>query len=102
MGGPQETYRVLLSQFLQGHLPEERFECVYLDRLAKEALWRDDETFSVLNSLFENELGARREGRAARRGRVSGAARRPARVAEGARRADARAAVGSLKTRMGW
>ena len=36
----------------------------YLDRLAKEALWRDDETFALLNSLFENEWG--RDVRAAR------------------------------------
>lgn len=59
-----EPYRVLLSQFLQGDLPEERFQWGYLDRLAKEALWRDDETFALLNSLFENEWG--RDVRAAR------------------------------------
>ena len=45
-------------------LPEERFQWGYLDRLAKEALWRDDETFELLNSLFENEWG--RDVRAAR------------------------------------
>jgi hypothetical protein len=59
-----EPYRVLLSQFLQGHLPEERFQWGYLDRLAKEALWRDDETFALLNGLFENEWG--RDVKAAR------------------------------------
>jgi hypothetical protein len=59
-----EPYRVLLSQFLQGNLPEERFQWGYLDRLAKDALWRDDETFALLNSLFENEWG--RDVRAAR------------------------------------
>jgi bacillithiol system protein YtxJ len=59
-----EPYRALLSQFLQGQLPEERFQWAYLDRLAKEALWRDDETFALLNSLFENEWG--RDVRAAR------------------------------------
>jgi hypothetical protein len=59
-----EPYRVLLTQFLQGTLPEERFQWGYLDRLAKEALWRDDETFALLNSLFENEWG--RDVRAAR------------------------------------
>jgi len=52
-----EPYRALLSQFLEGQLPEERFQWGYLDRLAKEALWRDDETFDLLNSLFENEWG---------------------------------------------
>lgn len=50
-----EPYRVLLTQFLHGEVPEERFQWGYLDRLAKEALWRDDETFALLNSLFENE-----------------------------------------------
>lgn len=52
-----EPYRVLLSQFLEGHLPEERFQWGYLERLAKEALWRDDKTFALLNSLFQNERG---------------------------------------------
>jgi hypothetical protein len=52
-----EPYRVLLSEFLLDRLPEERFQWGYLDRLAKEALWRDDETFALLNSLFENEWG---------------------------------------------
>jgi hypothetical protein len=59
-----EPYRILLSAFIEGKLPEERFEWGYLDRLAKEALWRDDGTFAVLNSLFENEWG--RDVRAAR------------------------------------
>jgi hypothetical protein len=59
-----EPYRVLLSTFVQGQLPEERFQWGYLDRLAKEALWRDDETFALLDSLFENEWG--RDVKAAR------------------------------------
>jgi hypothetical protein len=59
-----EPYRVLLSEFLEDRLPEERFQWGYLDRLAKEAQWRDDETFALLNSLFENEWG--RDVRAAR------------------------------------
>jgi hypothetical protein len=59
-----EPYRALLSRFLQDELPEERFQWGYLDRLAKEALWRDDETFALLNSLFENEWG--RDVKAAR------------------------------------
>ena len=59
-----EPYRVLLAKFVQGQLPEERFQWGYLERLAKEALWRDDETFALLNSLFENEWG--RDVRAAR------------------------------------
>jgi monothiol bacilliredoxin len=59
-----EPYRALLSRFLQDQLSEERFEWAYLDRLANEALWRDDETFALLNSLFENEWG--RDVRAAR------------------------------------
>ena len=59
-----EPYRALLSQFLQGTLPEERFQWGYLDRLAQEALWRDDETFGLSNRLFENEWG--RDVKAAR------------------------------------
>jgi hypothetical protein len=59
-----EPYRVLLTRFLEGQLPEERFQWGYLDRLAKEAIWRDDETFALLNGLFENEWG--RDVRAAR------------------------------------
>jgi len=59
-----EPYRALLSQFLEGRLPEERFQWGYLERLAKEARWRDDETFELLNSLFENQWG--RDVRAAR------------------------------------
>ena len=59
-----EPYRALLSKFVQGQLPDERFQWGYLERLAKEALWRDDETFALLNSLFENEWG--RDVRAAR------------------------------------
>src|SRR5688572_8680593 len=35
-----EPYRVLLTRFLEGQLPEERFQWAYLDRLAKEAIWR--------------------------------------------------------------
>ena len=59
-----DPYRSLISRFLQGELPEERFQWGYLDRLAKEAPWRDDETFALLNSLFENEWG--RDVKAAR------------------------------------
>ena len=59
-----EPYRALLSKFVQGQLAEERFQWGYLERLAKEALWRDDETFALLNSLFENQWG--RDVRAAR------------------------------------
>jgi monothiol bacilliredoxin len=59
-----EPYRELLSEFLEGRLPEERFQWGFLDRLAKEAQWRDDETFALLNGLFQNEWG--RDVRAAR------------------------------------
>jgi monothiol bacilliredoxin len=59
-----DPYRALLSQFVDGQLPEERFQWSYLERLAKDAVWRDDETFALLNSLFENEWG--RDVRAAR------------------------------------
>lgn len=59
-----EPYRALLTQFVQADLPEERFQWTFLERLAKEALWRDDETFALLNSLFENDQG--RDVKAAR------------------------------------
>jgi hypothetical protein len=59
-----EPYRIMLAKFVQGELPEERFQWGYLERLANEASWRDDETFALLNSLFENEWG--RDVRAAR------------------------------------
>jgi hypothetical protein len=59
-----DSYRRLLSEFVAGTLPEERFQWGYLERLEKEALWRDDETFGLLNSLFGNEWG--RDVRAAR------------------------------------
>jgi len=59
-----ERYRALLSEYLNGNLPEERFQWAYLERLEREAVWRDDETFEVLNSLFENQWG--RDVRAAR------------------------------------
>ena len=59
-----EAYRRLLTAFVEGQLPEERFQWVYLERLEKESTWRDDETFDLLNQLFENLWG--REVRAAR------------------------------------
>ena len=52
-----EPYRRLLREYVDGTLPEERFQWGYLDRLQKEALWRDDETFELLNGLFENRWG---------------------------------------------
>ncbi|HVB37603.1 MAG TPA: monothiol bacilliredoxin BrxC family protein [Vicinamibacterales bacterium] len=59
-----EPYRALLTEFVAGRLPEERFQWAYLDRLEKDAAWRDDETFDALNGLFENPDG--RELRAPR------------------------------------
>jgi hypothetical protein len=50
-------YRKLLDQYVSGSLPDERFQWAYLDRLEKEAAWRDDETFELLNKLFENPSG---------------------------------------------
>ncbi len=59
-----DPYRALLAEFVAGRLPEERFQWAYLDRLEKDAAWRDDESFDVLNGLFENPDG--RELRAPR------------------------------------
>ncbi|MCS7067124.1 MAG: thioredoxin family protein [Meiothermus sp.] len=50
-------YRDLLDRFIAGALSEERFQWGYLDRLKKEADWRSDEDFSLLNSLFPNPDG---------------------------------------------
>ena len=60
---------------------EERFQWAYLERFQDDAIWRDDETFDVLNSLFENQWG--RDVRAARLVAlgVSGAVGRAARAA---------------------
>ena len=52
-----EPYRRLLSEYVNGTLPEERFQWAYLDRLQKDAVWRDPETFELLNELFENPSG---------------------------------------------
>jgi len=52
-----EPYRRLLEEYVSGKLPEERFQWAYLDRLENEAIWRDDETFELLNTLFENPSG---------------------------------------------
>src|SRR5580765_3713641 len=52
-----EPYRTMLAGYVNGTLPEERFQWGYLDRLAKEALWRADPEFELLNSLFENAWG---------------------------------------------
>jgi bacillithiol system protein YtxJ len=52
-----EPYRRLLADFVNGTLPEARFQWGYLERLEREARWRDDPTFEVLNSLFENPYG---------------------------------------------
>jgi hypothetical protein len=59
-----EPFRRLLRDYLGGGLPEERFQWAYLERLEREAAWRDDEEFDLLNGLFENASG--RDLRAAR------------------------------------
>jgi len=52
-----EAYRTLAADFVAGRLPEERFQWAYLERLAREAAWRDDAAFARLNALFENPWG---------------------------------------------
>lgn len=47
----------LVTEFVEGRLPDERFQWAYLERLAREAAWRDDETFALLNGLFDNPWG---------------------------------------------
>jgi monothiol bacilliredoxin len=50
-------YRSLLASFVKGELPEARFEWAYLERLQRDAVWRDDQSFELLNGLFENPNG---------------------------------------------
>lgn len=52
-----DAYRSLLTSFVDGSLPEERFTWAYLERLEKESAWRDDATFARLDGLFENPWG---------------------------------------------
>jgi bacillithiol system protein YtxJ len=52
-----DAYRTLLSSFVDGALPEERFTWAYLERLQKESAWRDDASFAALDQLFENPWG---------------------------------------------
>ena len=52
-----DPYRALLSEYVNGNLPEGRFQWAYIERLEKEAAWRDDEAFELLNGLFENPWG---------------------------------------------
>jgi len=59
-----DAYRRLITALVEGQLPEERFQWAYLERLERESVWRDDETFDLLNGLFENPSG--REVRPAR------------------------------------
>jgi hypothetical protein len=51
------AYRMLAADFVAGRLPEERFQWAFLERLAREAGWRDEPTFELLNGLFENPWG---------------------------------------------
>src|SRR5262249_44993713 len=52
-----DPYRRMLTEYVAGMLADERFQWRYLERLQKEAAWRDEETFAVLNSLFQNPDG---------------------------------------------
>jgi hypothetical protein len=52
-----DAYRRMLAEYAAGTLEDERFQWRYLERLRDEASWRDDETFAVLNGLFENPDG---------------------------------------------
>jgi hypothetical protein len=52
-----DPYRRMLAEYVDGTLADERFQWRYLERLAKESAWRDEETFAVLNGLFQNPDG---------------------------------------------
>ena len=51
------AYVDLLNAFVTGSLEQERFEWSYLERLAREAAWRDDDSFEALDGLFDNPDG---------------------------------------------
>ena len=51
------AYVALLEAFVTGRLAQERFEWGYLERLGREAAWRDDESFAALDALFDNPDG---------------------------------------------
>lgn len=48
-----DRYRGLLEDLVAGRLREDRFQWDYLDRLAKEASWRDEEALALLTSVFD-------------------------------------------------
>ncbi|MDX2007567.1 MAG: DUF2847 family protein [Meiothermus sp.] len=52
-----KPYANLLDRFLEGELSEERFQWGYLDLLRKEAGWRSERDFGLLDSLFPNPDG---------------------------------------------
>ncbi len=52
-----QAYADLLERFMAATLSEERFQWDYLDRLKKEAGWRSDPDFALLDSLFANPDG---------------------------------------------
>ena len=74
-----EPYRALLTSFVSGERSEERFEWAWLERLERDAAWRDDETYALLNGLFENPIG--RAARAAQLVAIEFQARMAGRVA---------------------
>lgn len=51
------AYLDLLDRYIAGTLSEERFQWGYLGRLQKEADWRSESDFALLNSLFPNPDG---------------------------------------------
>lgn len=51
------AYLDLLDRYIAGTLSEERFQWGYLGRLQKEAGWRSEADFALLNSLFPNPDG---------------------------------------------
>lgn len=50
-------YVSLLERFLAGTMAEERFQWNWLDRLKGDAVWRDADSFALLDELFPNTAG---------------------------------------------
>lgn len=52
-----KPYCDMLDKFIAGQLSEERFQWGYLDMLKREAGWRSERDFNLLNGLFANPDG---------------------------------------------
>ncbi len=52
-----KPYADWLDRFIEGRIKDEQFQWGYLDLLCKEAGWRSEADFALLNGLFPNPAG---------------------------------------------